>query len=606
MPTPIPPELAATWAPAVQGLAHAEAAMPGARLLAVGAAALVGLLLLRLAPADRRGPLGKLVLVAAALRLLLPDALLHIQNDDLALVAVAAGAPIDRLPASHSAHGLLLPLLRLAPGVLGTGIAAATGVSRFFGVLLPLLGALLAWRHGGRAPGLLVGVLLLFSPIAWPYSSAVTAYLPAGVGATLALWAGAAALDDRRPLLGLLAVGGLAFAVGLKPEFVLLLPTVGLALAWGRGRWALAVLLGVAAASAVLLLPGYADSFTANAGGRTERVDAAFLARKLLDWGVFGWLLITPPVLPLKLAFLQGVRRNPPLAVFVLLWSALYLLSESSWGLNQGRHALIYAAPLLAVAAPVLVGWGSRRGLLILFVVLQLAAFGRIGAALVAPEQAAITALRARPPRSDTLILYARHGQDMDPLPLLEAAGVGDVLALDQVAPPGCAEGAALRRVGIRAQAVDLARKRGLGEAGLQRVVDLSRDLLALEAGPAAEEAAALRLQSDRLRSFANPRRCAEQAPAVEALLAPYSQVLLFVDPAPLDGRSAFEAFAARHLDSVVFPPEFNRWEPFELASAWIDVPELTRVPGLYAVRSIALPSVGAQLWAPPDPPIAR
>ena len=355
-----------------------------------------------------------------------------------------------------------------------------------------------------------------------------------------------------------------------------------------------------------LLLPGYADSFTANAGGRTERVDAAFLARKLLDWGVFGWLLITPPVLPLKLAFLQGVRRNPPLAVFVLLWSALYLLSESSWGLNQGRHALIYAAPLLAVAAPVLVGWGSRRGLLILFVVLQLAAFGRIGAALVAPEQAAITALRARPPRSDTLILYARHGQDMDPLPLLEAAGVGDVLALDQVAPPGCAEGAALRRVGIRAQAVDLARKRGLGEAGLQRVVDLSRDLLALEAGPAAEEAAALRLQSDRLRSFANPRRCAEQAPAVEALLAPYSQVLLFVDPAPLDGRSAFEAFAARHLDSVVFPPEFNRWEPFELASAWIDVPELTRVPGLYAVRSIALPSVGAQLWAPPDPPIAR
>ncbi len=604
---PITAGFVVTWEPAVQGLARAQAAMPGARLVVVAAAAALAWALVRLAPPDRRAPLTKLVLLAAATRLLLPDALLHIQNDDLALAAVAAGAPLAQLPASHSAHGLLLPLLRIAPGLLGTGIDAATCIARFFGVLLPVLGALLAWRHADRRAGLLVGGLLLLSPVAWPYSSAVTAYLPAAVGSTLALWAGAAALDRHRPLLlGLLGTFGLAFAAALKPEFVLLIPSVALALIWGRGRRAWFVLIAAGVAASVIALPGYLDSFLENGGGRTERVSAAFLARKALEWGAIGWLLLTPPVLPLKLAFLRGARQAKPLALFVLLWSGLYLLSESSWGLNQWRHALIYAAPLLTVAAPVLLRWADRRALVALFVLLQLAAFVQIGVALRAPEQRALSVLRQRPPEPGTVILYARHGQDLDPAALLAAAGSGDVLALDDVAPPGCAEGAALRRVALRTRAVDLARKRVLGPVGLHSVAELSRDLLALESGPAGDEAAALRLESDQLRSYANPRRCAEQAARSRTLLAPYDRVLLFVDPAPLDGRSWLESIASEHVESVVLPPEFNRWESFELASTWLAPAPSSRAPGLHELDSIALPSLDEPIWTRPDRPIAR
>ena len=469
-------------------------------------------------------------------------------------------------------------------------------------VTLPPLGALLAWRHAGRRAALLVGGLLLLSPVAWPYSSAVTAYLPAAVGATVALWAGAAALDGRRPaLLGPLATLSLALSAGLKPEFILLIPSVALALAWGRGRQAWFVGLGALAASVVLLLPGYADSFLVNGGGRLDRADPGFLARKLLEWGVIGWLLLTPPVLLTKLAFLRGARHRGGLATFVVAWSGLYLLSESSWGLNQWRHALIYLAPLLTVAAPVLLRWSARRGLVVLFVVLQVAAFGLYGAALTTPEHTALAELRSRPAEADTLVLYVRHGQDLDPRALLTAAEAGDLLALDDVAPPGCSEGAALRLVHVRTQAVDLARKHRPGPVELGTIDELTAGLAVLSTSPAADRAGALRAEAEQIKSSVDPDLCREQAESSRALLAPYRRVLLFVDPAPLDEDSWLETLAAEHLGDMVLPPAFHRWEQFELSSIWLGPAVTGRSPGLHELESVAMPSIGARLWSRPD-----
>jgi hypothetical protein len=514
----------------VEYLVRLGAALLG--LLPVLAVALV----VRPPPALVR-PLLAIAAAGAATRTLLPDVLLHIQNDDVALVAAARTGDLSLLPPSHSGHGTLLPLLGFGD------IDGAFLVARFFSAGLPALGLLLAWAWlADRRLATVVGVLLLLSPPALIYSGGITAYLPAACAFTAAVTLG---IVPRGLAARAGATAVLLFAALLKPEFLLLVPAhAALCVAHSRapGRVFEAIPAVLVAVAIAIGTPEYLVDFL-SASRKVENATPGFLTSKIIDYLAVGLLLLIPPFLPLKVAFLKGLRdrRMRPLQAFTFAFAGLFVLSHSSWNLNQWRHALLYLVPLLIAASPVVLDWWdkravsrSARGWLVLLVVFNLVGFARYSRVAGDPRQAALEALRGADLPPGSLVLYAAHGQDLDPRTTLRAATDLPILPLSELVPD-CPAGAEFDRITRRARDVDTRRKGG--------------DPAVEPIGPG------------------DPAACREQLVAARELWTQHPAVALFVDHAPAMQRNPLIEALQRLSPRVPVAAEHHREEALLLAA---------------------------------------
>ncbi len=410
--------------------------------------------------------------VAAASRLLLPGALMHMQNDDLVLVATARALPGWEIPSSHSMHGLLLPLFHTAFSLWGNGIDALFWLNRMCGWLLVPLTYLFAWQWSAqRRVAIAAAVFMLLSPAALAMSGAISAYLPTAACFTaalcLAIWA------QQSKAIALFAIpistAFLLLSALLKPEFLALIPAHAVIVggfAWHKGhhrRLALLLALTPAFLSALILMNGY-QAFLADLGnitrGRLGQDRVPFGLNKLS-------ILLNPPLLPFKLLFLYGLffrfrSRDLPLYLALLPLMALFLLATQPYGMNHWRYALLFLTPFSVALAPELVWLWERRhekwprvvlAILALFLVFQ--GYRIYLSEMFNQRNQALEIVRDYHPQPRTLALYASYGQDRDAGAYLSAAGHVDHLALTELWPSCCPADRTLENIALRNQLLD-------------------------------------------------------------------------------------------------------------------------------------------------------
>ena len=302
-------------------------------------------------------------------RIWVPFVPLHVQTDDLRLVATARGAPGIDLAGSNSADGLILPLFRGALALWGDNLDSAFLVGHVTGILLPVLALVLAWqwlRDSRQAAT--VAVLVLISPVAWIYSGAITAYMPAAALFAASLIVAMTAAGDSGRGVSVVATASASLllpCVLLKPEFLVLLPIHAWLASLGTRRPVLLLpAVAVTITVAVFSAP-YLSDFWSKVAYRTDPIGVAWTGH-LLVYAVLGILLLNPPFLPLKLAFLSSLRRPRgrdlrSLQVACVALLAVFSLAKGSVGFNQWRYSLIFLVPFSLVIAPTLLRWWDTR-----------------------------------------------------------------------------------------------------------------------------------------------------------------------------------------------------------------------------------------------------
>ncbi len=519
-------------------------------------------------------PVGVISLLTRAL---VPFGLLHTQTDDLRLVSTVRGIPGFDLSGFNSEAGLVVPLFRFFMGIAGDNLISMQAASLLAGVLMPPLVLLIGayWFRDVRY-GRWAAIPLIISPAAWAFSGAISAYMVAATIFAASLAAGVIARDCRFPArLALLILSTLLLFTAslLKPEFLLLIPVYGLLIhaAWdGTGRLPrMLVLLApavVLVVIAVFFLP-YIKDFLYASAGRRNGIDGV-LAERLITYFVVGFLLLNPPFLPYKAIFIKGLIRPAAkgvraLQIAAMSLASIYVLSVSSFGMNQWRHALIFLVPFhLAVAPEICQAVNARRNprvklLLAAILVFDLAGFA-FYAHNVKTNSDIVTPFLESHVDAESLVLYAPQQFDMNPANLFASLGVPRSLPLDELWPATCVEWRRQKLVGLRTRAVDI-----LNSAGLQgwnrcssslskaflSIDTLGEDLQKLKSclGPSADTRldGIARELADADANLA-PEQCIEDLDSTRELLRPFKRVLLYIDYGVVLDKSVFN-YGSKH-----------------------------------------------------------
>ncbi|MBI5113880.1 MAG: DUF2029 domain-containing protein [Rhodovulum sp.] len=254
---------------------------------------------------------------------------------------------------------LVAGLLALMPYPVALGLWLATTLALYLVALRALLRAASA---DGAAPATAPDPLWLLLALAFP-----AVFVTAGHGQngflTAALFAGALAVIDRRPLLAGVLFGLLVY----KPQFGLLIPVALVA----GGRWrAVAAVAVTVAGLALLTLAAFGTepwrAFLEGSGAvRTEVLEAGSAGWHKLH-GVFAWTRMWGGAVPLAYA-LHGAVALVVGGAVAWIWRAGLPLSLRAAALLIGAfvvapHSHDYDLMLLAPALAMLIVDGLRRG----------------------------------------------------------------------------------------------------------------------------------------------------------------------------------------------------------------------------------------------------
>ena len=513
-------------------------------------------------------------------RALTPLVPMHIQTDDLRLVATARGVEGFDVEGFNSMSGLVVPLFRGALALWGDDIHSAFMVAQVAGVLLPPLTVLLAWQwFRNETWPIAAGTAVLVSPVAWAYSGAITAYLPAATLFALSLVLSLLARNlsvPRRLVLHTASGAALLAAALLKPEFVFFVPAHAVLVTsrWeARGLRRLEPLVVPAAVTAILLFywAPYLDDFFDTIRGRSASVGRK-RPSSFVIYAILGFFCLNPPFLPLKLMFVRSFRgpeasQTRWLRWFVLGFASIYFVSMQPIGFNQWRHSLAFTVPFFVAIAPNLwrlkeeIAAGRWRARLFLA---HAAAFGLAGYgayAVQAMSKQDVQALSARPRDARTLVLFLDHPRDLSPANALAVTGTASFLSLEELWPQGSEVWSAIRLADVRLDAREAARRVDGWFTRFASISTLDDDLEWLKDKPTKRPVDSLLERAHAIKRVSAQGPSTEHSSEKRHLLAGFDRVLLFVD-----SESAYQARYARWIRSFGFAPD-NLHEPLEIAA---------------------------------------
>jgi|GEM_PF-6606573 len=416
--------------------------------------------------------------LSLASRSLVPNVLLHVQTDDLNLVASARG--LVELVSTHARSGMLLQSLGFILEIWGDNIDSIFIVAHLFGALLPLLAYLLAMEwYRDRQLAVVSGVLLLVSPVAIAYSGAITAYMPMAVIFAIALFVSLLILriSTVKAVLLLPLVTVLLLYVGLlKEEFLILLPAQAVLILGfyllnkkrNLSFFKLVLALAPILIAGLLILSSYdmfMGEFSKQLDERTGRVSTRIF-EAVISYFVVGLIFANPPFLPFKIAMvISGIRaetrKSIPLILVFFALSSIYMLSNMSVGFNQWRHSLIFILPLYLAATPtVYVWWREQRDvkwakiMLILMILFNLAGYVYYGNAINNLRQDGFKLVKNLEHSEKILTIYSPLSGDLDSVNLFAATGTTDYMSLVDIYPASCKTGMKLRKIAVREKMV--------------------------------------------------------------------------------------------------------------------------------------------------------
>lgn len=555
--------------------------------------------------------------LSVATRALTPLVPMHIQADDLRLVATVRGIEGFTVQGFNSVHGLVLPLFRGALSLWGDNAHSAFMVAQVAGVLLAPLAVLLTWQwFRNETWPLAAGVAVLASPVAFAYSGAITAYLPAAALFSLSLILSLLARGlpvPGRAVLHAAAGGALLVAALLKPEFLLFVPAHAV-LVWsqwekrGVARLEPVLVPVVVLVLLVLFWSPYLGDFLDTSRGR-----GANLSRKnpgnVLIYPVLGFLCLNPPFLPLKLMFLRSFRRLEAsqarwLRWFVVGFASIYFLSTQGVGFNQWRHSLAFTVPFFVALAPELwrlkedavAGVRRARWLLVAIVVCGLAGYGAY--AIYIQGKRDLQVLSTSPLDERTLVLYVEHPRDLSPSHALAASGTAAFLPLEALWPPGSEAWSTMQRADLRIDAREVALGVDGSSVRFASVTAMDDDMSWLRNQRDSDSVAMLVDRQQKISTALASGPDEARVAGGRQRLASFERVLLFVD-----SESVLQARLARWSDSFDDLLSDCLHEPIELASrhlSFVDLPEGS-TPALDEVRLIEVSRItgddGRALW---------
>lgn len=525
---------------------------------------------------DRKTYIAGLQIAVAAFltRAFVPDTLLHMQTDDLNLVATARG--LTTLVNTHSTSGTLLGSIRFLFDLWGENLQSVFLASHLFGAILPLMAYVLTFEwFKDRQLALTCSILLLVSPVGIAYSAAITPYVPMAAIFSIVFFMGLLVLRlplGKSFLLVPLITLFLFYVSLLKEEFILLIPAY-FVLVTGfyyyyedQNRNLKRLIFSL---FPIILITGLffisEDLFLTEVNQqikeRSGRLLSQYISAPIFYYACF--LFINPPFLPFKLSMLMSVTKKEtrnvlPLVIVTMMLASIYMLSNKSFGFNQWRHSLIFLIPLYMAATPQVFSWWREKGevrfariMIIAIILMNLMGYFAYGQKTINLKQQGFNYIQKREYDPEALIIYAPLEDDMTPKNLLLATGKADVIALDNLFPASCDFGMLIRKIPIRQFMVSSIKswmKEGYTyfekpstPEHFYHTENLEKDLKWLkEKFPEMPDWFEQRYISANFSIFAieeigDEYRCAKHKKKIKSILSQYKKIYFFFDSAMID-----------------------------------------------------------------------
>ncbi len=544
-------------------------------------------------------------IASGVLRLFLPDVLLHMQNDDLLMLAVARGIDDWILSGSISANGTVLTMLRAPIRLLADNPDAIFLSMRFWGILLPSLTLLVGWEYFRNLPtAILAALLVLINPAVLGYSTTVSTYLPAATAFALAWYLAMLAIRQHglmKLLLMLCSSFALFFASALKQEFLLLLPSLALILfcyirqsskyrSWRKDLvWAFVPSLLALVMIGLWFAPFFTD-FSDTSGRRLLKLSAGF-GHDTLQY------FLNPPNILMKLVFLFsligiGIKRVRALQIVILGFMAVFIFANSMHGFNQWRYSLIYIVPFMLVLSATLNYLAKRKAVLVSLVILLACVLADVsdGYLVLADTYKAkriqcFSMIRSLSKDSKRLVLYMPHGQDQNAGLYLASDARHDRMSMTALFPASCAIGADLLLNRLRLEGVEWTRKlfrvseREKHYSKLFTSNDTLRNDLQvlLDKSPSDRHRIEMEKLLSRCREISNlidEQKCKSYSQKLKRDLKKYERIEMFIDPQFLISNQEFQP-AKSYLPIIqksidfAFPASLEKSELIPVRVLW-------------------------------------